>query len=1012
MKKNVTFLFKLFFIAGLFTLIFKPELLGFEKTLFGDIDVIDVLTRLRDVSSSGIGWFVFCIACATAVKFVGIFSGVMRWKLLLRGQGLSMPFWYMTYQWFMGRAIGLLLPGTLGLDGYRLIESTRYTKDAVKCTTVIAIEKLIGIIALSFLVFMTFPLGFKYFNVNPLILAAIMLVLFGGVVTSFLLLLNPRVIQVLAAVLPVPGKIREIVNRLGAAVTAYSGSRATLLLAVFFGLLVHLGMCFMYFFTFLAIRAENTSIADIFFVSPLLITASVIAFTISGLGVREVAFGLVLGGAAGHATAVLGGHLGLWSGEIIPFLMSMPLLLFGGRPNRENIDEEMARIREETEDAIDTSLHLPPDVIQDYRRKVFTVLICGILGGLVAGGFIGWGESLWLQSTLSGLNEIGMFFWGPAVYGVLFAGAGFGMACGLLFLFLLFNRFAPRACTWALCFGGSLAAGGIIIGLFRLKRDVFAGHGLSLTYTGGYVLAMLAIGFVVFLVSWALARAKEKFLRENDLLLIFAGVSGWIVLVLLGAVYAAAARPPEKAIDFSPPKAAQGPDVILIGLDALRADYMRLFVPEGEAETRHLEALAEDAVVFDQAFSQASWTKPAFATIFTGLYPGSHTANSKTAALPEDITTLAEMLADAGYYTKGFSNNPNVTSIFNFHQGFTDYTDLKPDLLFGATASASKLSLYEVLRKGRQILLSQFEKRTGIGGMVITDFYQPADVITETALDWIDSGAAPEGTPYYLYLHYMDPHDPFMNHDNPGEGYARARNADPDPDTFLAPMRHAYITEIEFMDRHLGALFEGLKKRGRYDNTMIVLIGDHGEEFHDHGGWWHGYTLYDEMMHVPMIIKFPGNAQGGARNSDLARQTDIAPTILHMAGLEKDPAMPGQPLYDRSGIFTNNTIGYAWAENDFEGNVLEAVRSKTMKRIHANEDNVSGLAPVEIYDLTKDDGETENLSESPAYATAADELKNAIGQYRKVIEENAAEPSGNVNVSPEMNEQLEALGYM
>ena len=329
-KKLIFFVAKLGMVGALFTLIFRPDLLGFDEGLFGGVRVVDVLREMRKVSGTGWGVFVFWMACATGVKFAGITCGIIRWKLLLRGQGLRMPFWLMAYQWFMGRAVGLVTPGTIGLDGVRLVESARHTREPIKCATVIAIEKLTAIISLSLLVITTFPLGFRYLKINVPMLAVIMAMLACGVIGSLLLLLNPRIIQVCVAVLPVPGKLRRIVNRLGDAVTAYAGSRTSLLLAVLFGVGVHLGTCATFQCTFMAIRAQNASVADIFFVGPLMITASVLAFTVSGLGVREVAFGLVLGPTAGTATAILGGHLELWAGEIIPFILSIPLLLLGG----------------------------------------------------------------------------------------------------------------------------------------------------------------------------------------------------------------------------------------------------------------------------------------------------------------------------------------------------------------------------------------------------------------------------------------------------------------------------------------------------------------------------------------------------------------------------------------------------------------------------------------------------------------------------------------------------------
>jgi arylsulfatase A-like enzyme len=236
--------------------------------------------------------------------------------------------------------------------------------------------------------------------------------------------------------------------------------------------------------------------------------------------------------------------------------------------------------------------------------------------------------------------------------------------------------------------------------------------------------------------------------------------------------------------------------------------------------------------------------------------------------------------------------------------------------------------------------------------------------------------------------------------------------ANPDPDKFKALMSAAYNTEIEYLDAYLGRLFEGLKQRGGYDDTLIVFVADHGEEFNDHQGWWHGYTLYDEVVHVPILLKLPGNQHGGTRNTELARIIDLPPTMLHLAGLEKGKEMAGQTLYDRSGVFTNAAIGFSYAENDFEGNTLQAVRTKERKLIHANEDNVSNLEAVELYDVVNDPREQTNLAGDSAHKAGLDELEKKIAGYQAFIHENAAEPSADVALSGDAADQLGALGYL
>lgn len=1007
-RKIVSFLIKSCAVVGLFVLIFRPETFGM-KSLFGNVAPFDVWRALQDAGSAGPATLVFWLACATAVKLVGISAGIIRWRLLLAGQGLRIPLLYLVYQWFMGRMIGLVLPGTLGLDGYRLVESSRYTGEPVKCATVIAVEKLIGIIALSFLVFMTFPLGFKYLQFNVVLLAAIMACLLGGVTGSLLLLLNPRVIQVLVAVVPAPAFARGLINKLGQAATAYSRRKGILLTALFFGVLVHLGTCSMYFFTFMAIRAAHVSVAEIFFVSPLLITASVLAFTISGLGVREVAFGLVLGNTAGHAVAILGGHLGLWSGEIVPFVLSIPLLLFGGRPDRESLEEDKAQIHAtlDREDKPLSSL-LPKEEVQRYRREIFGLLCCGLVVGVIAGAQIAVVESVWILKYLPGLHTWGMFPWGVIAYGAIFGCVGIGIAGGLLFLALLINRFPSWSISAAVIYAATFATGALVIGMFRYQRDILAGHAM----TGRDYAILLTFTCGIALILGAIAFAKLEFMRQRMRFTVprFAVlcVAGWLAMFGAAVAVDAWGAPGKPAVNYTPQVKSNGPNIVLCAIDALRADYLSLYSPDAEAKTPNLDALAQEGVLFHNAFSQASWTKPSFGTIFTGVYPTTHGAVTKTASLSPDVETVAALLEQGGYFTKGFSNNPNMTRVFGMHRGFTDYVDLKPSHLFAAPESAVHLSMYGLLRK---IFMTVEGKLRG-GRLRITDYYQPADSVTSIALDWVDSGETPEDTPFYLYMHYMDTHDPFMDRGKSGVGYARARMENPDPEEHREKMQQAYISEIEYLDEHLGALIAGLKQRGVYDNTAIFLVADHGEEFFDHGGWWHGLTLYEEMLRVPLLVKLPGNINAGVVSNNLARLVDIAPTMLQLAGLPVGSDMAGKSLCNAEGVLADSGGVYSFAENDFEGNQQKAVRSLDSALIVANEDNPRGVAPVEFYDMKKDPNQQKNLAEIPEAQKGVDAMQDVINQYWKMILEDAPEPVPSGNLDPQLQQQLESLGYL
>lgn len=1026
MKRAALFLVKFAFVAILFTLIFRPEWLGLPAGLFGGVRVGDVWREMVRVSETGPGWFLFWMGCAAGVKLLGIGCGIIRWRLLLAGQGLRLPWRSLAYQWFMGRAIGLLLPGTLGLDGFRLVASSRDTGDPVRCATVIAVEKLTGIIALAFLVLTTFPLGFRYFKINVPLLAVIMAILLTGVTVSLLLLLQPRAIQILVSVLPVPGRTRRLINRFGAAATAYAAHRSTLLLALVFGLGVHLGTCATFQCTFMAIRARDASVADILFVSPLMIAASVLALTISGMGVREAAFGLVLGPKAGHAPAILGGHLELWAGEIIPFILSIPLLLWGGISRAEalRLREELAALR--ARGAGGTELpELDPGTTRRWRAALAGALTGGLLGGAMAGTLIALLEAGWISRSLPWVEDAGLFWWGGLVYGVLFGGVGLVMACGWLFIGMLRNRPPAWATTVALAWAGAFVTGSLVIGLFRIQRDVLAGHGLTVSWMAFWGLlcgGATCVGFGIALLKgiWLEQRVRGRMLPLNLLAAV-----GWILLVAIawGAGQAAVTLKPQPATrptstGTAPP--ADAPNVILCAVDALRADVLKPWNPDAPTDTPAIDAFAQEAVVYARAYAGATWTKPSFATMFTGRYPHDHGAETKTAALRPGLPTLAECLRKAGWHTAGFSNNPNTLSLFGFDAGFDSYTDLKPNPLPGATPGATRLSLYQVCRK---VFLTVEGKLRG-GRLRVTDFYQPAESVTDTALRWFDT-ERPKDRPFYLYLHYMDTHDPFMDHERPGVGYARAHMEHPDPERFREPMFRAYCSEVNYLDRHLARLFHGLRERGLYDNTLIVFVSDHGEEFHDHGGWWHGQTVYEELARVPLALKLPGNAHAGSRVEGVARLVDLMPTVLRVCGqdhmLTALPGLPGVPLVDPAGSPVAEG-GLAFTEIDFEGNRMRSVRDASHTLIQANPDNPRGVRPEEFYDRRTDPAEHRDLAGTSEATDLLNQMRLKMDAVLRGVTGTGSTPGqapGSAQDQPPQvpmdnatQEQMRALGYL
>jgi arylsulfatase A-like enzyme len=750
----------------------------------------------------------------------------------------------------------------------------------------------------------------------------------------------------------------------------------------------------MYFGTMMAIWAQHTTLLDILFASPLLIYATVLAPVVGGMGVRELVFVALLGATSGAASAATFAHLGWWVGDMTPFLVGWGLFVFKPVRTKAETQARWAEMREQAR-VSDDSLHLPHEQIRVYRERLVDYALCGVLGGLLAGALIGFGEAKWLTGQSAEFTELGVLCWGPLVYGIIFAGVGIGFAACAAFLSLLLDRFASRKWVFAWAFGKILGLGALGIGGFRFWRDVLMKH----NPTPSQLAVMVGSSAAIALIGMLVAVVLLSFLKTTRVVAVGVALAFYLLIVSTGGLLAKSATLHPTRLAFNPAQKAAGPNIIFLGIDTLRADYLKLYNPQARPNTPHIDALANDAIVYRKCFSQASWTKPSFATMFTGRYPSSHTVTTQDSVIPNEITTLADALLAGGYYTQGYSNNLNIARIWNFKKGFVDYEDLLSNTYFGAPESATSMTLYQGLRKAR----ARVFKAT-----VVSDYYQPAEVVNKTAFAWLDSVLRPKDAPFYLFLHFMDCHDPYIDHKHPGRAYARAAMENPDPEKYTDVFKEVYSGDVEYLDARLGEFFDGLRQRGLYDNSIVVLTGDHGEEFYEHHGWWHGKTLYDEQTHVPLLIKLPGNVHGD--NAHFARHVDLAPTLLSLAKLPKVAEMQGIALIADAGAPANESTASVYSENDFEGNELQAYRTDDHKLIRANADNTRNLKPVELYDLKADPGELSNLA-GAGRPEEADYGAQLIGM-REYVLGHAAEPVVVKSTSDATRERLNAIGYL
>lgn len=584
-----------------------------------------------------------------------------------------------------------------------------------------------------------------------------------------------------------------------------------------------------------------------------------------------------------------------------------------------------------------------------------------------------------------------IFGYGMLLYGSIGAllGIGFGAAMGLLAL--SFGLVRDSLNTFSLMLAGWFSLNIFVLGRFRLFRDIWKEQALPMAAKITLGLVCLCLFLVIFFISRrensnSIKKAKKALV--TSLIFITVGLIPWIAISIFpGKVHTDSSR--------SSLNSESAPNVIVIMCDALRADHLGCYGYK-HAKTPTIDKLAEESVRFHDAFSQASWTKPGTASLFTGLYPSGHNAQLKPEILPDSVVTLAETFQNAGYHTIGFPNNINISGGFNFDQGFDQYIYLSPDYFFGASESGSQLAYYSILRlvRERYLFKSKYPRH----------YYQEAAVVNQYAIEYLRDRDRKEK--FFMFLHYMEPHDPYFTHPFTGIGYARVDIPNPDPsyrDVFLK----AYDQEISYMDTRINELFQVLKDNKLWDNTIIVLTADHGEEFYDHQGWWHGTTLYQEQIRIPLIFKLQNSEMQGQIRQDYARQIDIAPTLLSLA---KVPP-PDEMSFGRNLFNPINGEGKDWfvlSEENHEGNVLSSYIEGPWKYINANPDNPRGLAENELYRLDLDYREKHNLA--PNESDMLLEMKVKLDSAKSDAANNAVRAE-TMEISDEVKEKMKAIGY-
>ncbi|MCP4859909.1 MAG: sulfatase [Planctomycetes bacterium] len=535
-------------------------------------------------------------------------------------------------------------------------------------------------------------------------------------------------------------------------------------------------------------------------------------------------------------------------------------------------------------------------------------------GALMGGCLAGWASLLEACVVFADFPyQTDSALWARLLPSYLGVGAGLGLLCALVLPLLSTKK--ARESNYNLHLGILILAGAVAVVCVIEARFGWMSPSTRTTSPAALMTfgAVLLGSLVVYAVLYFLARTRFGWMMS-------CACSGVVAVVgLVGlAVFAVGAllrpvSPAQLAAEQQMAAPAEAPNVLFVVLDTLRADHLGAYGYH-RATSPNLDALAAEGVLFENAFSAAPWTLPSHASMFTGLHATTHGTGWEHPRLSDgratiegkiayDFHTISEELGERGYQTVGVSEKSWLTYDVGLTQGFENYFDYSiPRLIDNMFASR----------------LKRFGRRGPKGG---TSYPNNADKggarVVDTALHWLKDGRMrDEDRPFFIFMNLNEAHHPYLppaeywEHFMP-EGIALEDTLPPtlpaDPldehniilgTLELTPEREAmykslYDAEILYQDMLLGRLFDGIREMELMEDTLIVVVSDHGEEFAEIGTRvGHQLALTDTLIHVPMIMRYPQALPAGQRVQALASTVDLFPTILSVIESQEPEGLP------------------------------------------------------------------------------------------------------------------------
>jgi arylsulfatase A-like enzyme/uncharacterized membrane protein HdeD (DUF308 family) len=546
--------------------------------------------------------------------------------------------------------------------------------------------------------------------------------------------------------------------------------------------------------------------------------------------------------------------------------------------------------------------------------------------------------------------------------------------------------------------------------------------GKSLAVDAAILVAAVAV-FLVFRAVWRRLAARSPGRRRGRRPLMIASV----VLVALVAVLALTEGRDDEGATMTIEGRIDGRNVLVLLIDTLRADHLGCYGYDRPTSS-FMDELAGEGVVFENAYAQGSRTREATASIVTSYFASTHGSTDYKSILPSSSPTLMQLAKAAGHRTAVVSSNALVSPTFGFGRGVDYFYCHQPTihsrtlLLQGARRVFGRIPMLKWIYTG----LNSMDRILPMRGERYPFESNDPHAMHSAFLSWLDEEPERE---FFAYLHYMDPHAPY----DPPAPYDTMYDADYCGEAMVRPPVFAetmlpfdegnplaedaycnlvahYDGAITYLDDALRDLFAELERRGLMENTLVVLVADHGEEFYDHRGWGHGQSVYNELIHIPLIMRLPGVLPAGARYESTIRQVDLLPTILGAIGVEQT-----LEAFDFDGVnlWTLVAGGHDdWPEPPVIAEVFHgpqysrAFKSGDHTLIHAK-----GVTTeiVMLFDLSADPEQTRDIAESRPDLAASmfAQLQSLTDRARSRRFETDTMP-----LDEGTREKLRALGYL